>query len=52
MSDPGFAAWIVHRTGVHVGMERNHGRLMPLKNDEVHSIREREFSDALFKILE
>ena len=50
--DAGLAARIVHRAGVDIGVERDHRRLMPLENDEVQSVGERELGDALFKILQ
>ena len=51
MSDAGFPARIVHRSGVDVGVKRDHRRLVPLENNEVQSVRERKFGDALLEIL-
>ena len=50
--DAGLAAGIVHRAGVHVGVERDDRRFVPLENDEVQPVGKRELGDALFEILE
>ena len=50
--DAGFAARIVHRARVHVRVKGHHRRLVPLENDEVQPVGEREFSDAFFEIFQ
>ena len=45
----GLALGIVHRAGVHIRVERNHRRLVPLHDDEVQAIRQRKLRDAFFE---
>ena len=52
VSDAGFAARIVDRAGVDIGVKRDHRRFVPLEYDEVQSVGEREFSNALLEILQ
>jgi len=52
MRQTGLSLRIVHRAGVHVGVEGNHGRLVTLQNDEMHSVRERELGDAFLEFLQ
>ena len=42
---------IVHRSGIHVGVERYDRRFVALEDDEVQAVGERKFGDALFEIL-
>jgi hypothetical protein len=46
------AARIVHRAGVHERVKGDHGSFVPLENDEVEAVGQRELGDALFEILE
>ncbi len=50
--DAGLAAGIVHRAGVHVGMEGHDRRFMALKNDEVQTVGQGKLGDALFEVLQ
>ena len=52
VGDPGLTLRIVHRAGVHIGMEGNHGRFMALAHDEVEAVGQGEFRDLLFKLFE
>ncbi len=46
----GFTAGIVDGARIDVGMERYDGRLMAFEDDEVQSVGESEFGDALFEV--
>ena len=46
------AGGIVHRSGVHEGVEGHHGRFVPLVDDPMHSVGQGEFGDVLFKLLQ
>ena len=48
----GAAVGIVHRAGVHVGVEGHHRGFVALDDQKRHAVGEREFSDFLFEILE
>ena len=50
--DSCLAARIVHRPRVHVGMERDHGRIVTLQNDEMQAVGKRELRDPLFELLQ
>src|SRR6185437_371571 len=52
VGDTGFTLGIVHRSRVHVRMERNNGGVVTLDDNEVQAIRERKLIDLLFKILQ
>ena len=48
----GLALGIVDRAGVHVGMEGDNGRFVPLENNEMQTVPQRELSDVFFEFLE
>ena len=50
VSQSGLAFRVVHRPGIHVGVEGNHRRLVPLENDEVQTVSERELGNSLFEL--
>jgi len=52
VGESGAAFGVVDGTGVYVGVEGDHGRLVAFEDDEVHAVGEGEFSDALREFLE
>ncbi len=50
--EAGAAFGIVDRAGVDVGVERDYGRFVAFKHDEVHAVGEREFGNALREFLQ
>ncbi len=52
VGDAGGAGGIVDGAGVHVGVEGDHGRFMPLDDDEVQAVGEREFCNFFLKFLQ
>ena len=49
MSKTGEAGRVVRASGVCVSVEGNHGRMVALKDDEVHPVVECEFGDGLLE---
>ena len=52
VGETGAAFGIVHRAGIDVGVEGNHGRFVAFEHDEVHAVGEGEFGDALREFLQ
>ena len=51
VSHAALAGGIIHRAGIHECVERDHRGFVPLENDPVHAVRQREFGDTLFEFL-
>ncbi len=52
VSQTGLAFWVIDRAYVDKGVERNDGGVMAFEDDEVQTVRESKFGDALFEGLE
>ena len=50
--NPGFALGIVHRTGIDIGMERDHRGRMPLQHNKVEAVGQGEFRDVFFEFFQ
>ena len=52
VSDAGAALGVVHRAGIHIGVERNDRGGMAFEDDEVEPVGEGKLGNVLFELFE
>ena len=50
VGDTRLAAWVVDRSGIYIGIEGHHRRLMALNDNEMQAVRKRKLRHRLLEI--